>query len=92
MPEEIRRRRLDPRQLDKVFDQTLLNEHTEARLLGFGVLHFNRMISDCLRPEFGGHRRAEEAPCSTGSRGPTREMKFEAFDVRLEREKPEIEP
>jgi hypothetical protein len=73
MPDELRRRRLDPKQLDKVvFDRARLKEHREARLLGFGDLYYDRIIADCLRPDFDGEvalRRVSRGERKEGSRG-----------------------
>jgi superfamily II DNA or RNA helicase len=73
MPDELRRRRLDPKQLDKVvFDQAWLKQHPEALLLGFGDAYFDRMIADCLRPDFGGEvalRRVSRRDGDGASRG-----------------------
>jgi ERCC4-related helicase len=81
MPDELRRRRLDPKHLDQVvFDQTRLKVHPEARLLGFGDEFFDRMVGDCLGPDFGGEVALRRVP-RDGEDGPARGYQF-CFLVR----------
>jgi len=63
VPDEIRRRRFDPKKLDiVVFDQARLSDQPSARLLGFGDELFDGMIADCSTLSFGGHAAVRCVP------------------------------
>ena len=76
LPDELRQRRLDAKQLDLVvFDRVRLEEHPNARLLGFGDPYFDRMVGDCLRPGFGGETALRRLP-RVGGAEPGRGLQF----------------